>query len=209
MGCGTNNPPVVNPAGQTAAADAGAPAPTKAIAATTPSNGATPTSKTPIFAATPAFVGSKKVTKRNDPAWATCHASFKASSKDVSAEVAKLAQTCAAVTTMKQVGATMKATQDEGGPHQEFKLKAAAGHCYRVYVQSDATIKDLGLMIKDSAGDTGSEDSIQGTTPPSGVSETRYLVQDGVACFKEADDAFVVVTVGQGKGNYALQIWGD
>jgi hypothetical protein len=35
------------------------------------------------------------------------------------------------------------------------------------------------------------------------------LLEDGAFCFKEADNAVVVVSVGEGKGTYAVQIWSD
>ncbi len=145
--------------------------------------------------------GSKKITKKRDAAWGACHAAFKPKTKDVVAEVQKLAKGCEAATKMKPTGAPVKANQSEKNPHQEYKLKAAAGKCYRVYAESEPTIKDLDILVKDSAGEVGAEDSTEDSSP--------VLVEDGAFCFKDADDAVVIVSVGEGKGNYALQIWSD
>jgi hypothetical protein len=144
---------------------------------------------------------SKKVTQKQDPAWAACHATYQAKTKDMAAEVQKAAKGCEAVTKMKPVGPPTKATQSEKNPPQQIKLKAKAGKCYRVYAHADATIKDLDLVLKDSAGDIGADDSTDDPTP--------VLLEDGAFCFKDADDAVIVVSVGQGKGSYAVQIWSD
>jgi hypothetical protein len=35
------------------------------------------------------------------------------------------------------------------------------------------------------------------------------VLEDGAVCFKSADDATVVVSIGAGSGAYALEVWGD
>jgi hypothetical protein len=70
-----------------------------------------------------------------------------------------------------------------------------------VYAQASEGIKDLDLAIKDGAGALAAEDSTNDASP--------VIVEDGAVCFKEADSATVVVSVGLGKGTYALQIWKD
>jgi hypothetical protein len=84
---------------------------------------------------------------------------------------------------------------------QTFPLSAAAGKCYRVYGATDKGITDLDVAIKDSNGDIAGEDSTDDPTP--------VVLEDGAVCFKEADSAQVIVSVGGGKGKYALQIWSD
>jgi len=149
----------------------------------------------------PAPAGSTKITKKQDPAWASCHSSFKAKTKDVAAEVQKLAKGCDAVTKMKPVGPPQKGKQEAKNPPQQVKLKGAAGKCYRVYAESEPTIKDLDLLMKDSAGEIAAEDSTDDTNP--------VLIEDGAFCFKEADEATLVISVGDGKGAYAFQIYSD
>jgi hypothetical protein len=145
--------------------------------------------------------GSTKVTTKNDPTWATCHQSYEAKNREVSKDVAAMAKGCATVTKMKLVGKTLTGKQGETDPPQSFPLKAEASHCYRVYAQAAEGIKDLDLAIKDSTGAIAGEDS---TDDPSPV-----VLEDGAVCFKEADSATVVVSVGMGKGSYAVQIWKD
>lgn len=149
----------------------------------------------------PPTAGSTKVTVKNDPTWATCHQGYEAKKKDVSKDVQVMAAGCAKVTKMKLVGTTLTGKQGDQEPPQSFPLKAEAGHCYRVYAQGSDGIKDLDLAIKDSAGAIAGEDS---TDDPSPV-----ILEDGAVCFKEADSATVVVSVGLGKGTYALEIWKD
>jgi hypothetical protein len=145
--------------------------------------------------------GSDKVTAKNDPAWATCHQTYDAKNKDVSKDVAAMAKGCAKVTKMKLVGKTLTGKQSDQDPPQSFPFKAEASHCYRVYAQAADGIKDLDLAIKDSTGAIAGEDS---TDDPSPV-----VLEDGAVCFKEADSATVIVSVGMGKGAYAVQIWKD
>ena len=149
----------------------------------------------------PPPTGSKKIAKKQDPAWATCHATFKAKTKDLAAEVQKLAKGCDAVTKMKPIGPPQKGKQDAKNVPQQVKLKGQAGKCYRVYAESEPTIKDLDLLVKDSAGDIGAEDSTDDTNP--------VLVEDGAFCFKDADEATLVISVGDGKGAYAFVIYSD
>jgi hypothetical protein len=187
LACGNSAPPPNVPASPGAA-----PAVSSANPASAASSAPPPAS---------AVAGSKKVTKKNDPSWASCHATYKMQTKDLAVEVGSLAKGCAAATKMKPMGDVLKGSQGETSPHQEFKLKAQAGKCYRVYAESDSGITDLDMLLKDSAGDIAAEDSTDDGSP--------VLIEDGAVCFKENDDATIIVSVGQGKGNYALQIWSD
>lgn len=147
--------------------------------------------------------GSTKASAKNDPAWAACHQNFKpkGKDKDVSKDVAALAKSCAKATKLKQVGKTITAKQSDSGPPQTYPLKAQANKCYRVYAQAGDGIKDLDVAIKDSTGAVAGEDSTD--------SATAIVLDDGAVCFKEADAAEVVVSVGSGSGAYALQIWAE
>jgi hypothetical protein len=143
----------------------------------------------------PGVAGSKKAKNKHDPSFAACHASFRTTSKDLGAEVAKLGQSCATSTKMHAIGGLLRGTQGDGDPHQEYKVRVEANHCYRVFVAYD--VKDIGLLVRDSSGDVAGEDS------------GRALFDDGAICFTSADDATVVVTVGGGRGAYAAQVWSD
>jgi hypothetical protein len=151
--------------------------------------------------APPPNPGSVKATAKIEPTWATCHQHYEAKDKEVSRDVASMAKACAKVTKMRLVGATLGGRQGDQDAPQTFPLNAEANHCYRVYAEAGEGIKDLNLAIKDSTGAIAGEDSTDDTSP--------VILEDGAVCFKETDVASVVVSVGMGKGAYALQIWTD
>jgi hypothetical protein len=146
--------------------------------------------------------GSKKAERRTNPAWTSCHQSFKpTASDDLSLDVDKLAKACADLTRMHLVSETFKGTQSATNVPQSYKFKAQASHCYRAYAAAAPGIKDLDLLIKDSTGAVAGEDA---TDDPSPVA-----LEDGAVCFNADDDATVVVSVGGGAGNFAIQVWSD
>jgi hypothetical protein len=144
---------------------------------------------------------STVATTKSDPAWATCHQSYQAKKKDVSKDVAAMADGCKAITKMKVMGKTLTGKQADQDAPQSFPLDAKGGHCYRVYAQASDGIKDLDVVIKDSAQIVAGQDS---TDDPSPV-----VLEDGAVCFSKDDKASIVVAVGMGKGNYAVQVWSD
>ena len=198
-GGGETPPPATAPAPSATAAPSAAESAAPAMPAASAS--AAPSETAAAAPAPPPNPGSTKVTVKNDPTWATCHQSYEAKKKEVSKDVAAMASGCAKVTKMKIFGKPMTGKQSDQDPPQSFPLKAEANHCYRVYAQASEGIKDLDLAVKDSTGAVAGEDS---TDDPSPV-----ILEDGAICFKEADSATVVVSVGMGKGSYALEIWKD
>jgi hypothetical protein len=144
---------------------------------------------------------STVATTKSDASWAGCHQSYKAKGKDVGKDVAALADACKAATKMKAVGKTLTGKQADQDAPQTFPLDAKANHCYRIYGQASDGIKDLDVVVKDSAGIIVGQDS---TDDPSPV-----VIEDGGVCFSKDDKASIVVSVGMGKGNYALQVWSD
>jgi hypothetical protein len=121
--------------------------------------------------------------------------------QNVATEVAQMAQGCAAITKMHPLGAPWQATQTAASAPQSFPVKAQANHCYRVYGAAVTGIKDLDLVLKDSTGAVAGEDSTDDPTP--------VVLEDGVVCFKENDEATIVASVGDGGGAFALQVWSD
>ena len=174
-----------------------------AVVATAPATAAAPPAtaprETPV--APPPSAGSTKVSVKNDPAWAACHRSYDPRLKDVSRDVDAMARGCAKVTKMTLVGKALTGKQGDQDPPQTFPLTVEANHCYRVYAQASDGVKDLDLAIKDGAGAIAAEDSTDDASP--------VIVEDGAVCFKEADSAVLVVSVGLGKGTYAVEIWKD
>jgi hypothetical protein len=137
------------------------------------------------------------------PMWATCHQSYKAKSKDTRSDVQAMAKACAAVTKMKPVATSKPWTgkQADQDKPQSFPFDAKANHCYRAYAQASEGIKDLDLVIKDSADVIVGQDS---TDDPSPV-----VMEDGAICFSKDDKASVIVSVGMGSGTYAVELWSD
>jgi len=138
---------------------------------------------------------------KSDDSWVDCHRSYKAKLNDVSKDVAAMAASCKSVTKLTQVGSTLKGKQADNDPPQTFPLDAKAGHCYRAYAQASDGIKDLDLIVKDSSGIVIGQDS---TDDPSPVA-----MEYGAICFSKDDKATIVIAVGAGKGDYAVQVWSD
>jgi hypothetical protein len=117
----------------------------------------------------------------------------------VAKDVAALAKACEAATHMKLSGKSITGSQADTDVPQSFPLEAKEGHCYRVYAQASEGIQDLDVVVKDSAGVIVAQDA---TDDPSPV-----VLDDGAVCFRKADKASIVVSVGMGKGSYAVQVW--
>jgi hypothetical protein len=144
--------------------------------------------------------GSTKAEMRTNRDWAPCHAAYKLDTSDLTAQVDAMAKGCASVTGMHSIAAS-KGKQAAANPPQAFGFHAEAGHCYRAYAVAETAITDLDLVIKDSTGAIAGEDSTDDPTP--------VVLENGAVCFKSADDAQVMVSVGSGQGSYAVQVWGD
>ena len=145
--------------------------------------------------------GSHLAERMTSTGYSACHSSYVMKTQDVATEVAKMAQGCAAVTKMHALGNPVPFTQSASSAPQSSPFKALANHCYRVYGAATSTIKDLDLLIKDSTGAIAGEDSTDDPTP--------VVLEDGVVCFTQNDDATVVASVGDGSGAFALQVWSD
>jgi hypothetical protein len=102
---------------------------------------------------------------------------------------------------MKPIGKPWTGKQSDQEKPQTFSFDARAHHCYRAYAQATDGIKDLDLVIKDSAEVIVGQDS---TDDPSPV-----VLEDGAVCFSKDDKANVVVSVGMGAGTYAVQLCSD
>ena len=198
---GARPPAAPSPSAATSTAGSAATAVASALPAVTASSPGPPAETAIAPPPPPPKAGSTKVTMKNDPAWAACHRTYDPRKKDASRDVEAMARGCARVTKMTLVGKTLTGRQSDQDPPQTFPLTAEANHCYRVYAQASEGIKDLDLAIKDSNGALAGEDSTDDSSP--------VIVEDGAVCFKEADSATIVVSVGLGKGTYAVQIWKD
>jgi hypothetical protein len=145
----------------------------------------------------PGVAGSKKAKRRPDAALAACGGAAKPQAKDPAEHVKKIGEACASASKMKPMGAILRGQQGDKDAHQENKFRAEANHCYRLYFAGDEAVKDVVLLLRDSAGDVVAE------SPGPAVPE------DGAACFTAADDVSVLVSIGSGKGAWAAQVWSD
>jgi type IV secretory pathway VirB10-like protein len=196
--CGGDKQPPVTPP-PPPATDTGASTAPTASAPAAPTDTGSATAATPP--PPPPAPTSTVATTKSDATWAGCHQSYQAKLKDVSKDVAAMAGGCKTATKLKLSGKTLTGKQADQDAPQSFPLDAKANHCYRVYAQASDDIKDLDIVVKDSAGVIVGQDS---TDDPSPV-----VMEDGAICFSKDDKASVVVAVGMGKGNYAVQIWSD
>jgi hypothetical protein len=197
-GCGGSEPAAVAPPPSATASQT---APPVASTPPAPSATVTETASAPPPPPPPPVPTSTVATTKTDPGWTACHQSFKATAKDVSKDVAAMGKACEATTKMKPSGKAMTGKQADENPPQAFPFEAKANKCYRAYAQATEGIKDLDVVIKDSAGVVVGQDS---TDDPSPV-----VLEDGAVCFSKDDKASVVVSVGMGKGSYAVQVWSN
>jgi len=143
---------------------------------------------------------STKVTWKKDASFAKCHNDVKTGA-DLVAGVTAMAQGCAGLMKMHQVGQTVTGSRQNLDPAQAIPLHAEANHCYRVYGLSEDKLQDLDIAMVDSAGKAAGED---GSDSPDSV-----VLEDGEICFTQADDVNVNVAAGSGGGKFAVEIWSD
>ncbi len=183
-GCGGSKPPPP----QSPAVVAGSPA-----AAST-----TPTVALPASVPTTA---STRATLKLESTWGHCREAWSPGAADAATEAARLAQICAAATRMHQALPPFVGDQSAASKPQTFHWKAQAGHCYRAYGVGGAGIKNLDLLLVDSQG---------ATLGQAGNDDAAPVVLDaGAVCFNQDDDAALVVSVGNGSGRFAVEVWGD
>ena len=144
---------------------------------------------------------SSKVTLKLNPAWATCHSGFVPAGEQPAAVASALALTCGAVTHFHKVGEAFAGSQAAAAAPQAYRWSAKAGHCYRAYGAGAPSIKTMDVFIKDSAGIVLGQSASDDRAP--------VALDAGAVCFKEDDDAAVVVSIGDGSGAYAVELWGD
>lgn len=148
----------------------------------------------------PTHPDSDKVKWKQDPSFAKCHNDVKTGA-DLVAGVTAMAQGCAGVMKMHQIGQTTQDTFNNMDKAHPLPLHGEAGHCYRVFGLSENALQDLDIAVMDSAGKEIAED---GSDSPDSV-----VLEDGAVCFTTTDDSTINVAAGSGSGKYAVQIWGD
>jgi hypothetical protein len=162
--------------------------------------GATP--KTAAAEPPPADMpASTKAETKTDPAFASCHSSYKPShDDDVASDVAAMAKGCADSTKMKKLGDTHTGELNDKAP-VKLPLGVLAGKCYRMYGVSQSTMQDFDIAVIDSVGALVSEDTTDDVSP--------VIAEDGKVCFKTADTVTMRASAGAGGGKFAIEVWSD
>ncbi len=140
----------------------------------------------------PGVRGSTKARTKADEKQARCVSKAQPPGAGALAEAIKRT---GAACDLKPASDLFTATLGDGDAHREFAWKASAGRCYRVLSARDAKVLDMVLLVRDAKGDFAAQG-------PEGA-----LPADGKLCFESADDATLLVSVGTGKGAFAVQVW--
>lgn len=145
---------------------------------------------------------STKAETKTDPAFASCHNTFKPATndQDVAADVAAMAKGCADTTKMTKAGDTRTGELSDKAP-VKLPLSVVAGKCYRVYGMSQSSMQDFDTAVIDSAGALVSEDTTDDVSP--------VISEDGKVCFKTADMVTLRASAGAGSGKFAIEVWSD
>ncbi len=171
-----------------------------AAPAASPATAAATGSRAVALPATVPATASTRATLKLDSTWGRCHEGFVVAQGDVAGEAARLAAGCAASTRMHRV-AGFAGEQSAAARPQTFRWKAQAGHCYRAYAVGAPAIKNLDLLMIDSTGAALGQNGVDEGAP--------VLLGAGAVCFKQDDDAALVVSVGDGTGAFAVEVWSD
>lgn len=95
---------------------------------------------------------------------------------------------------LRPLGPAFAGQSSDGDPAKETRFQAKAGRCYRVLTARDASITDLVVVVRDGHGDTAAE------------GPEVAIPRDGKLCFSSDDAATVLVSVGTGRGAFAVQV---
>jgi hypothetical protein len=102
---------------------------------------------------------------------------------------------------MRPLGDPLRGTTSDIEHPQSFLLHLVAGHCYRAYVVSEATLRDVDIRVRTPDGVVQAQD----------VSDTNLAVlpESGVLCMSKESAATLDVAAGSGSGAFAAQVWSD
>ena len=134
------------------------------------------------------------------PTWMTCYDNFTPIG-DAQQDLARLTASCGPGGGMQAIGPVHQGKQDQAQPVDRYRFYVSnADRCYRVYGAAGQSVSDLDLTLLGPDGKVLSSDASHNSFP--------VLPMDAPICFKEPGLYTVEVSVSQGAGPYALQIWG-
>lgn len=133
--------------------------------------------------------------------WSACYADFKPTGNPQS-DLARLTTLCGQPSGMQPLTPVTTADQAEKQPVDRYTFYVPrAGTCYRVYATGDRNIRDLDLLVRDSAGQVLGGDLTHDAWP--------IVPPDAPLCIDKAGLYMLEVSVFSGSGRYAVQVWGN
>jgi hypothetical protein len=133
--------------------------------------------------------------------WSECYASFTPTG-DARADLNRMTRACGKVGKMSAVTPVTHATQSEQDPVDRYTFYVPkAGACYRVYAVGNRGVADLDLLVRDPRGQDVVADLTHDAFP--------VLPPNGPLCFDAPGLYLLEVSVHQGQGGYAIQVWGN
>lgn len=132
--------------------------------------------------------------------WASCYAGFKPSGL-LESDLRRLTRDCAERHGMSAVTPVAKANQSAKALADRYTFFVpSAGYCYRVVAVGSAGVSDLDLLIRTPDGEQVAAD----------ITHDKYpvLPPQGPLCFDIPGLYVLEVSVFEGSGRYAVQVWG-
>lgn len=132
--------------------------------------------------------------------WASCYTDFKPSGL-LDNDLRRLTRDCAERHGMSAVTPVAKAEQSAKAPADRYTFFVpSAGYCYRVLAVGGSGVSDLDLLIRTPDGEQVAAD----------VTHDKYpvLPPQGPLCFDIPGLYVLEVSVFEGSGRYAVQVWG-
>jgi hypothetical protein len=193
----STTPPPVAQASSTATAAATAPSSSATTAYVDLDTGTEPHLLEPLFTPTTLPSFPKATVSEAD-----CAKGLEISGSDARKDYDVVAGRCGAPTGAAEYARpAMGSLHSDADKRDTYRVKIAAGLCYRFIGVADGTIMDLDVVITHGNGDVIGEDK---TTGPVVV-----LLGDKAWCVDDAGDmVFDVVVKGVGTGHYVFGVWG-
>lgn len=133
--------------------------------------------------------GSARARVMPDPA-AACPETRAANAAAPASALKQLAEACS----LRPSGRLLAGTLGDGESAKSWPFRAKKGQCYRLLVAHEPALQDVVVLLRDSQGAYAVEGP-EVAVPASGK-----------VCFDADDDATVLVSVGTGRGAFAVQI---
>lgn len=113
-----------------------------------------------------------------------------ATSAPPAAALKQLADACQLTVTSPAFAGTL----GDGDRAKSWPFRAKKGQCYRLVVAHEATLQDVVVLLRDSQGAVAA------------IGPEVAVPAGGKVCFDADDDATVLVSVGTGRGAFAVQV---